>query len=236
MGRFRRRKPAVAWLPHVQHNAQAPQVGWWISSFTVAAAQNTIGTSIFTMLPDYPAEAIRQAGDLPSLADFEGSAYRLRRIVGKLFIGLDQTITQAPDSRPKNALIGAGFIILKVDENTGAPINPTANSYSPLDNNNLRDPWIWRRTWMLTNDFSNNLTEDYEFPRSTTDYGSVLDGSHIDQKTARRVSDEERLFFVISTVNPGLSTTLAGGGTFILDYRVIASPMRVSGNRGNASR
>jgi len=54
MGRFRRRKPAVAWLPHVQHNAQAPQVGWWISSFTVAAAQNTIGTSIFTMLPDYP--------------------------------------------------------------------------------------------------------------------------------------------------------------------------------------
>jgi len=159
MGRFRRRKPAVAWLPHVQHNAQAPQVGWWISSFTVAAAQNTIGTSIFTMLPDYPAEAIRQAGDLPSLADFEGSAYRLRRIVGKLFIGLDQTITQAPDSRPKNALIGAGFIILKVDENTGAPINPTANSYSPLDNNNLRDPWIWRRTWMLTNDFSNNLTE-----------------------------------------------------------------------------
>jgi len=57
---FVARKPAVAWLPHVQHNAQAPQVGWWISSFTVAAAQNTIGTSIFTMLPDYPAEAIRQ--------------------------------------------------------------------------------------------------------------------------------------------------------------------------------
>jgi len=122
------------------------------------------------MLPDYPAEAIRQAGDLPSLADFEGSAYRLRRIVGKLFIGLDQTITQAPDSRPKNALIGAGFIILKVDENTGAPINPTANSYSPLDNNNLRDPWIWRRTWMLTNDFrtTSPKTMNSQGPQRTT--------------------------------------------------------------------
>jgi len=37
----------------------------------------------------------------------------------------------------------------------------------------------------------------------TTDYGSVLDGSHIDQKTARRVSDEERLFFVILDRQPG---------------------------------
>jgi len=193
MGRFRRRKPAVAWLPHVQHNAQAPQVGWWISSFTVAAAQNTIEPASSRCSPT-TRRSNPPGRRSTSLADFEGSAYRLRRIVGKLFIGLDQTITQAPDSRPKNALIGAGFIILKVDENTGAPINPTANSYSPLDNNNLRDPWIWRRTWMLTNDFSNNLTEDYEFPRSTTDYGSVLDGSHIDQKTARRVSDEERLF------------------------------------------
>jgi len=188
------------------------------------------------MLPDYPAEAIRQAGDLPSLADFEGSAYRLAESSENSSSDSTKRSLRRPTRGRKNALIGAGFIILKVDENTGAPINPTANSYSPLDNNNLRDPWIWRRTWMLTNDFSNNLTEDYEFPRSTTDYGSVLDGSHIDQKTARRVSDEERLFFVISTVNPGLSTTLAGGGTFILDYRVVASPMRVSGNRGNASR
>jgi len=77
-------------------------------------------------------------------------------------------------------------------------------------------------------------TNEFQGPQRTT--GPYFDGSHIDQKTARRVSNEERLFFVISTVNPGLSTTLAGGGTFILDYRVVASPMRVSGNRGNASR
>lgn len=235
MGRFRRRKPAVAWLPHVTHNEQAQQVGWWSSSITVAAAANTITTSIFSLVPDYPAEAVRATGALPSLADFEESGYRLRRIVGKCFASALQTVTSGADSRPENILVGAGFMVLRVEESTGAPLVATANHYSPLDNDATRDPWIWRRTWMLENSFSNQ-SSDTDWPRSTPEYGSVYDGPHIDAKTARRISAEERLFFIVSTVNVGDTATIAGSVFVVLDYRVLASPLKVMGNRRNASR
>lgn len=237
MGRFRRRKPTVAWLPHVTHNEQTPAVGWWDGAFTVPNTVDTTSTQIFSLVPDYPAEAVRATTELPSLADFEGSGYRLRRIVGKLFAGIEQVVPQGADTNPPVALLGAGIIVLKVEESTGAPLVTTANHYSPLDNDSTSDPWIWRRTWLLGNDFGLGATQSIiSLPRWTTEYGSASDGPHIDQKTARRIAKEERLFFVLSCANPFITTTQNGSGYFLLDYRILASPIKVMGNRRNASR
>lgn len=236
MGRFRRRKPAVAWLPHVAHNEQNPVVGWWDGSFTVPAAVDTLSTQVFSMVPDYPAEAVRAAGALPTMADFEASAYRLRRIVGKCFVTVEQATPSQGNTQPQVALVGAGIIVLKVEEQTGAPLVATANHYSPLDNDSTGDPWIWRRTWLLGNDFAVASSTLTGIPRSSMDYGSVYDGPHIDQKTARRIAKEERLFFILSVVNPFTAASENGVGYFVLDYRVLASPAKVMGNRRNASR
>lgn len=89
---------------------------------------------------------------------------------------------------------------------------------------------------MLENSFANDTTLLTDWPRSTSDYGSVYDGPHIDQKTARRISKEERLFFILSGVNVGNAATTAGAVRLVLDYRLLASPLRVMGNRRNASR
>lgn len=239
MGRFRKRKPAVAWLPHVQHDAQDSAVGVWDFATTVSAVNNGFNTSIFSLVPDFPGESIRASGTIASLADFEGSAYRLRRIVGKIFLGMQNNLPTAPDTRPIAALCGAGFIVLRVDPQTGAPLVATANSYSPLINDSTRDPWIWRRTWLLQNDFSGNVqdTQDtWQFPRTNCDYGSAVDGPHIDARTARIVADEERLFCIVSTQNISGDSTIGGAIRGLLDYRILATPVRRTGNRRNASR
>lgn len=238
MANFRRRKPGVAWLPHVAHDSQNPQIGYWYANIAVSATANTITTSVFALVPDYPAEAVRAAGALPTLSDFEASGFKLRRIVGKIFCGMENN-QPATGTRTIAALVGAGFIVLKCEESTGAPLVTTANHYSPLDNDSTRDPWIWRRTWLLQNDFSGfdpNIQSTWQFPRTNCDYGSAVDGPHIDARTARRIGAEERLFFVISTQNISGTADDSGGVKMLLDYRILATPIRIMGNRRNASR
>lgn len=237
MGRFRSRKPAVAWLPHVTHNEQLPIQGWWASTFTIDKDPTVMRTQIFALVPDYPAEAVRLAGALPTLADFEASAYRLRRLVGKVNVYIEQKVSDPQETRPFEILVGGGFIVLKCEEDTGAPLVTTANHYSPLANDSTGDPWIWRRTWLLTNSFAIPGGQSTDLPRSNAEYGSIADGPHLDQRTARRVAREERLFFVLSAISTfGGAATNDGTGRFILDYRVLASPIKVMGNRRNASR
>lgn len=238
----RRRKPPVAWLPHIIHDS-SQVIGWIDGSNNVVNTTNTLNTTIHSLTVDYPAEGIRLASptDFQTMADFEASAYRLRRLVGKIFIGVNQDIAAAQTTYPTNVLVGAGFMVLRVDT-TGAPLRAATapNDYSPLYLENTRDPWIWRRTWLLTNQFGHTdqgSTLGYsQAPTYNGDYGSALDGPHFDQKTARIVSSEERLFFIMSTANIGDEATANGTVQWLLDYRLLGSPIRKMGNRRNASR
>lgn len=241
MGRFRRRKPTVAWLPHVLHES-SETIGFLRGDNNITATPaDTINTVIHALTVDYPAESIRSATESPTMADYEAGGYRLRRIVGKIFGGVNQDITVDQNTYPVNCIVGAGFMVLRVDANTGAPLgiaNP--NQYSPLWLDNTRDPWIWRRTWVLTNQFGMNqggsLIGYSQNPTAIADYGSVADGGHIDQKTARRIGPEERLFWIVSTCNFGDAATTDGTFQWLLDYRLLGSPIKVMGNRRNASR
>lgn len=238
----RRRKPTVSWLPNLGQGPSSLNLDL-TGSVTVSATPFTISTSLHAVVPDYPAEAIRAAagGGIPTISDFEGSGYRLRRIVGKFYCAADQIIGGAQDTRPTTALVGAGLIILRVRESDGAPLRAaTPNDYSPLGLDNVRDPWIWRRTWLLSNEFGGGgqtptLGLAY-FPFTNVEYGSAWDGPHIDQKTARRVSAEERLFLVVSAVNPANAADADGGVRYVYEARYLTSPLKVMGNRRNASR
>lgn len=237
MGFRRRRRPAVTWLPHVEFFQDTPTLGYIAASSTVSATAGGVSTTLYSLVLDYPSEANR--ANNPSIADFEGSGYRLRRIVGKFFASMDNNQLAPPATKPVAALLCVGFIVLRVDD-TGAPLlAATPGNYSPIHLDNTADPWIWRRSWVLNNDFSNQAAATqnlYQFPRTNCDYGSVQDGPHIDQKTARRVSKEERLIMVVSTANIGVGADNPGFITWLLDYRILASPLKAMGNRRNASR
>lgn len=238
----RRRRPSVAWLP-IDIPESSQTINFLTGSNNIPAVPNTLNTVIHALTVDYPAEAIRAAAptQLQTMADFEEGGYRLRRIVGKCFVGIVQEEGQQPGIPPTNCLFGAGFMVLRVNPADGSPLliaNP--NEYSPLQLNNVRDPWIWRRTWLLTNLLQAGAAATVngysQAPTFNGDYGSVQDGPHIDQKTARRVSSEERLFFIASACNIGDQADDPGTAQWLLDYRLLASPLKIMGNRRNASR
>lgn len=236
---FRRRKPTVAWLPLLGQGANS---GDSFITSSIGVNTSTIATTIHSLLPDYPAESVQNV-QVESLADYQASGYRLHRVVGKFFACMDQRQSVDQTIYPAWALLAAGLMVLRVDATNGAPLQAaTPLNYSPLNRDNTRDPWIWRRSWLLSDSFANigaNIDiGTQEFPRTNAEYGSAWDGPHIDQKTNRRVSAEERLFLIVSTVwpNNGVQPTQAGQIRYVYEARYLSSPMRVMGNRRNASR
>jgi len=182
-------------------------------------ANGNLTTRIHVITLDAPRET--QSDDF-TLADVLGSEYLLRRIVGKvniLHVGTDET--------PIYALVCAGFFVARADpENAFYPLGAGTNvittpdenrSFSPLEQETQREPWLWRRSWILGNSgvprTFNNVAGTVDaapwdiIPPCSMKYGSVLDGPHLDAKTLRRVGQDDRLYFAISSVRWPVSNT-----------------------------
>lgn len=177
--------------------------------------------------------------------------YIIKRIVGKVFIEYQVNTTDAlvgqvlttfgifvarcDDEQAgvgfNTAPVGTGTIAANataVRPTTALASNATLN-YNPVNVDNIREPWIWRRQWILgdriggAQGIANSAA--FTYPNCTTDYGSIQDGPHVDAKTARRVRDDERLFAIWTvrsypvTSNPGAAATLRCW----FDYRVLGA-------------
>jgi len=229
-------KPRVAWLPHTD-------------TATIIFPGNNRGSNVIDFDLDISGGSDPVTGVVPvvidgqqdplasttSLADIEDSGYRLRRIVGKCFASYDQNT----DGSPGAILLGAAFIILRISEQNGnVPLAANLDNYNLFDVRQDDSPWIWRREWILSNSTSTaNLTSLFDYPHTTAEYGSAVDGPHIDQKTARIVMSDERLFFV-ATAMPltGGAEQVENTCRIVLTTRVLASMRTSLGNRRNASR
>lgn len=231
---MRKTKPAVVWLPSDGGNSiGAANV---IPKVVVVTVDGPSGNTASGGIPLVPDEPSTLAADR-SLSDYEGSAYRLRRVVGKIWVGVEQDL-EPPVGSPDVALATAGLIILRVDDN-GNPLQGAATPiYNPHIINSERDPWIWRRSWMLSNLLTppGGISPQARYPATNAGYGSVMDGPHVDAKTARSVKDEERLFLIVAlmAVNGAEQATL--NSRWFIDLRVLATMYKSSGNRRNASR
>jgi len=253
--RFMRRKPKVLWLPVVGNdNSDIPEEENWVAGPAGVLSVPHTGAIIFDATPvtfDYSDPPSTEQGVFDrSLQDLtSGNNYRLRRIVGKIHAACQ------PQSNTNNNYppleVAAGFMVNRTDD-SGNLINAggfgNEQAASPLAQDATQDPWIWRRKWMLSPNlgvfFDDNIStavalaqQHQGWPATNAGYGSVADGPHIDQKTARVISNQERLFFWIAARvrndNPsGEFNTLSWN----LDIRILASLRMNQGNRRNASR
>jgi len=242
---MRKRKPRVVWLPPDPTFAIPPNedtTGWsggsgGSTSLEISGSQTT--TSI-----EFPVVIDQARPETESLSDIENSGYRLRRIVGKLFV-VGDTLDQTSDI----IIVGitAGLIVRRADELGNSLASLTGLNQapcSPSERENWADPWIWRRSWVLPNPslFTSAIATTLgDFAWTNFGHGpSAVDGPHIDQKTARIIGPEERLFLDVS------ATALLGGADpqndetnrtlVFFDLRVLASMRSSAGNRRNASR
>lgn len=264
-GRRRRRRPTVNWLPvlGVQPDPNNPNDKINGFTFAIVVSRTNLGaaanggqiTAIQALTFDIPGEQRLELNlantIIPSLRDYvQGSAYRLRRIVGKCWATMDFTSPTQGLTKPPACLFAAGFIVLKVDPVSGAPLDSNPQNYGLLQADNISDPWIWRRVWLFgQNGAGDNSAVDRSFSKLSGGNigaavnggygGGVADGPHIDQKTARVIGPDERLFFVISTKAIPLTTEYDEDGLVVgyLDYRLLGTFMnKIASNRRHSSR
>lgn len=213
----RRRKTKYTWLPNV---GQAPDSSdtWVGTSFLELVVEQVepgdpSPLSFIPLFRDSPPERNQQATDthVQSMADIIGSEYFLRRIVGKMYVSNESfTDGVTPTTVRPVLLVKTGIYVARADaDNSDFPIAALNEEqlYHPLGLDANREPWIWQRSWILGSrglvathadtyiDPLNSRSRSY--PVSNTQYGSALEGTHIDIKTARRIRQDERLYWSV---------------------------------------
>lgn len=251
----RRSKPRVVWLP--QTNANSIGSGEAVYQLGVVGVAGATGQTNVLEIPlviDGAQSAVFTTD--PSLADIESSGYRLRRIVGKLWCECAQGEPTLAGAivEPTSAIVTAGIIVRRSAFSGGSyasQVGLNLEEINPALIDNTADPWVWRRSWTLGNNYSAQLLfanpagtafSRQFFPTNNFQSyaGGNSDGPHIDQKTARIVGPEERLFLDVSVTilgeAQGQPNTNPITVAFWTDLRILGSLRQNVGNRRNASR
>lgn len=249
--RFGRRKPKVLWLPVIgtQRGSAATAGeqygGQFFAGDLLLGANHNPTVQFPVVIDDVPPDIVGSLATWQSATLLENiqAGYRLRRIVGKCHVGASLATGGQPATRSACVSVTAGFIVRRVDQG-GLSLANSIDTLSSQTINANSDPYIWRRNWLLGTGVADPgaLEATVALPHTTALYGGGnADGPHIDQKTARIVGPEERLFFEVSFIS-GLQLTGQDEveetvRVFIhLDARFLASLKPGAGNRRNASR
>lgn len=200
-------------------------------------SQGGINTLIFPVIPDPPPDGTDAADGGSPLNFIIGNEWFCERIAGSIFVGF-----RTPDTgevRPRSVLVTAGFFVARAnDQGSGGGVDTPIGSasadernsnYSPMHVDAIREPWMFRRSWMLGG--APDIAQAFSFfPTSNAFYGDVRSGTHIDVKSVRRIGQDDRLFFAVSTValgpRTGVEETFTQGVQGYLDVRILGNTRR----------
>lgn len=276
MRRMRRRKPRVVWLPNIG--------SIWCEGLGGAPVVDTGGqqAGLFffnQVIPVYDSNGNRFVSSVPLVLDntdqslfaapaapgglntYQGQrlgqqqsyGYRLRRIVGTVvpFVSAVPSVAGIPKT-PGCVEVACGMMIRRVDDTSVSPLG--GSGLDPIGLENITDPWIWRRNWLLSPDvgsltvtfsntdaFATTLGTLTQMQSNPLRYTGANSNCSFDQKTARRVAAEERLFFDVGVraigITPNSADAFSVNLGMFLDYRVLASTFSQGGsNRRNSTR
>lgn len=188
--------------------------------------------------------------EVEPLVNVVGQEYFVERIVGK-FAAHTKFNPQDNILYDVGAYVSMGIFVARATEDAvggAAPIGTATNesalaNYSPLDQANIREPWMFRRTWVLGAK-NPGVTgpvgaEGYgwgQYPTTTAGYGSLGDGPHVDVKSVRRIRQDERLWCVVVVERLPLGFEVVEAQEvevhYMFDYRVLAQ-LRRARNKSN---
>lgn len=215
----RRRRRRGTWLPPLGHIINFGEDTVRRVTFRIGGAGQYLEPSVdptvtvhqvFPIVPDFTTE-VDSSGTYTLRDQVQGQAWQLNRLVGKIHLQAqgpqNQTGWDPQDGANwPNCIVTAGFFVAPVDsENIAAQFTPmmTPVAYDPTQQLNSTNPWIWRRTWMLSNPAASFATDQRVImkaagPLSNAVAPSSLEGQHIDSKVKRFINREHRLFLVVA--------------------------------------
>jgi len=242
-----RRKRRYTWFPILgtQFGGGTENLGVFFNQLdTISPVRRDLvsNTVVTALVPDFSSENTADAttGDafVSTLRDrVEGQDWLLKRLVGKIFVQNNQVLTSETEGWPY-ALVKAGFFVARADDDNQGVCSLAATEASPWGIQNVMNPWIWQRSWMLSNpgwgDASVGNSAGWPGRAPCTNYGGygsgVMDGPHIDSRVARRITKEHRLWFAITalgwaaTGNPNVDVgAQAANISYTLDLRVLGA-------------
>lgn len=262
----RKRRTRYTWFPIIGSDGPG-ETG---DDFNTLHAELTIApdgsttVAINPLIPDVPLEGNAiPTGSPGQLVGALGQEYVIERIVGNCFLSVSGPADDAPAAVfPKTFLIGVGIFVARANDDTsgggaGQPIGSATaaernGNYSPLSPDPIREPWMYRNTWLLATgrQDSNPNAQWVHFNgdgqqagislHTTNTYSSGKAGPHFDVKSVRRIHTDERLWLVLAARTldnefvPGVqpNTVLPEGVAMVFDYRVLGA-LRRAHNRSN---
>lgn len=259
--RRKRRSPGT-WFPML---ASSRIVGEDVFAYNLIRPTldvNVDGTPVLGVVPitfDEPQEPPNANPDTEGLGEFIGNEYIFKRALGSLFVSRSRSVNiEDPDEEDTTGIyVTAGFFVARAGAGTTgdpdtAPIGffgsstPTAfQNYSPQAQAAIREPWMWRRSWILG--WGQNVDQSASqvsiekslyasYPRNNVLYPSGLTGPAVDIKSRRHVRQDERLFFGFGALALQLdengTTTLNSTVRFDLDIRVFGALVKAK-SRGS---
>lgn len=256
--RTRRRRQKFTWLPNSGSSAVITEdqpFSQLVANLTIPPDGGLV-TAISIVTHDTPQEGDSLGANV-ALSTILGNEYIVKRIVGRCFLSAQAPADDPPTTVfPKTLLIGVGFFVARAnDEQSGGgnqqPIGSASaaearDNYNPLSLDTTREPWMWQRTYILSTGRADNSDPSLPVPFSdffsltTNTWMSGLMSPHFDIKSARRVRQDERLFFAIGArtldnewpTNHVPNQVLTSGVALVLDYRILGA-LRKAYNRSN---
>jgi len=246
----RRRRPKYTWMPTLGSRFNQDTFPGSTPNFLSLqlepnandASPPTLARGLVAqaIIPDFPVTVTDDTAGQYTLRDItEGQDWVLKRMVGKAHIWA-QAGEYIPTADWPMVYVSLGFFVARAqDDNPGDP-DLEQTEFDPLNVDNIRQPWIWRRTWLLGNPVWTRTASapigGFDFPTSNLEYGSVADGPHIDSKVSRRIMREQRLWVAASVMGilPGQGSVSNADPdptiNMLIDLRILGA-MRKSKDR-----
>jgi len=232
----RKRKSRGTWLPLLGTVVgESGEEGIALSSqFAVdVPSSGAAGLGIVPLTFDYPQEYPDLNTTADTLSEIAGSEYIIKRILGSCLVTARLPYDAGNDDGNDAIAVSAGFFVARAGAQNQGPLGAEApigygadtvladqEQYSPGHAATAREPWMWRRTWILGNArkayfFNTQPSAGYDigageanFPPTNAEQG-IATGPSVDIKSRRRVKLDERLFFAVEARTWPLGTAQA---------------------------
>jgi len=224
--------------------------------FELVVSDTTLApvAGVIPLTYDQPQEPGEQSADTHGISDFIGNEYIVHRLLGSLFI--ERTVNWQGDPVGVTdwpaVIVTAGFFVARAadgqsDFSDGVPVGWDTQDawaeYSPQHIKNIRQPWSWRRTWVLGTASWGSQPQIgspvstgglfQSFPINNYMYGNMSDG-RVDIKSRRRIHQDERYWLVVGA-RPMATALIASSDTSVvidIDLRMFGS-LRKARNSGS---
>lgn len=206
--RFRKRRGV--WLPLLGSDWTAGEGAEHYNDASITFESAPVGnrradgveSEVFPVVPDFTwtvhNDGTSRAASLHERTS--GNCWKLDRIVGRCAITCWESDADIPaEDQWPYIQVGAGFFVARSEEGQDSVPDLFSDEYDVLAADNIRNPWIWRKTWILTNPAGSRIFRD-DFPIATTQCSSPYQSADVDVKSKRMIRPEHRLWFTYSVI------------------------------------